>query len=209
MRCYPNGEPAAVVPRLWPDSTLVILASGPSLTPDDVTACRGRAPVIAINDTHRLAPWADVLYSSDQHWWAHYKGVPTFAGRKYGIWPLRPYREWAVEVLANTGDRGLERNPSGLRTGKNSGAAAVNLAVHLGARRIVLLGFDMGRTGGKAHFFGEHPAKLRAATPFPFFIAAFETMVKPLQAIGVEVINASRQTALTCFPRVTLDEALA
>src|SRR5690606_8383467 len=37
---------ARAVPRRWPNSTVVCLASGPSLTPEDVAFCRGKAPVI-------------------------------------------------------------------------------------------------------------------------------------------------------------------
>jgi hypothetical protein len=165
--------------------------------------------VVAINDAHRLASWADVLYSSDQHWWAYYKGVSGFAGRKYGIAPLSPLPAWNVTVLANTGDAGIERDPRGLRNNRNSGGAGINLAVHLGARRILLLGYDMGHTHGKAHFFGEHPSRLRAESPFESFLAHFRMMVPHLRTLGVEVINCSRETALDCFPRQPLEAALA
>src|SRR5690606_17577639 len=109
-RCYPNGAGAgvAVAPRLWPDSTVVLIGGGPSLTAGDVGACRDRARVIAINDAHRLAPWADVLYSSDQRWWEYYQGVPEFRQAKYGIAPLSPRPEWGITVLANTGDDGID-----------------------------------------------------------------------------------------------------
>lgn len=165
--------------------------------------------MIAINDTHRLAPWADCLYSSDQQWWRYHQGVPEFAGRKYGIAPLVPHPAWGITVLVNTGQTGIETDPRGLRTGRNSGYASINLAVHVGARRVVLLGFDMGRTGGRGHFFGEHPSRLTSQMDFAACRALFQLMVDPLRTVGVEVVNASRQTALTMFPRVTLEEALA
>src|SRR5690606_24516492 len=120
---------------------------------------RGKAPVICINDAHRMAPWADVLYSSDRSWWPHYKGVPSFGGLKFGIGSgigkANAFHQLPdVSVLRNTGYDGLEMAPTGLRNGRNSGYAAVNLAVHLGASRVVLLGYDMGWQGAKAHFFG-------------------------------------------------------
>lgn len=107
---------------------------------------------------------------------------------------------------------GIDPDPTGLRTGKNSGYQAVNLAVHLGASRIVLLGFDMqaARTGD--HFFGQHrypgAVNTRAET-FRDFREAFETAVEPLQRLGVEVVNASPGSALTAFPQASLEEALA
>lgn len=197
------------VPVLCPHGTVVCIATGPSLTVEDVEACRGLATVVTVNDAHRLAPWADVLYSSDQHWWAYHKGVPTFTGRKVGIAPLMPRSEWGVTVLRNTGDRGIETDPTGLRTGRNSGFAAMNLAVHLGAVRVLLLGYDMGvDPSGKRHFFGNHPPPLRSGPPYASFVAFFEAAVEPLRQLGVEVINCSRQTALTCFPRMAIADAL-
>jgi hypothetical protein len=197
------------VPRCWPESTVVILGGGASLVVEDVDAVRGRARVIAINDAHRLAPWADVLYAADARWWRYYQGVPTFAGLKYAlqveaaIWP-------GVQVLRNTGECGLEPDPSGLRTGRNSGYQAMNLAVHLGARRMVLLGYDMGRQAGQpTHWFGEHPVLIRSASPFHTFLHHFATIVEPLQQLGIEVINCSRWSRLDVFPRRPLVDVLS
>jgi hypothetical protein len=197
------------VPRLFPGSTVVCLGSGPSLTVEDVEYCRGKAPVIAVNDTYRLAPWADVLYACDKKWWEHHAGVPEFAGLKFAL--QHPAAHWpGVTVLRNAGSHGIETHPSGVTTGGNSGYQAVNVAVHLGAKRIVLVGYDMQlRADGLRHWFGEHPGALRADSPYAQFIRAYATMVEPLRALGVTVINASRETALTCFPRQPLREALA
>lgn len=194
----------ATVPRLWPGSTVVIFASGPSLTQADVDACRGQH-VIAIKDTIRLAPWAEVLYACDAKWWRHYGPDLTFTGPRYSL--EREAAPWA-QVLRNDGVLGLETRPSGLRTGRNSGYQAINLAVHLGARRIVLLGFDMQPSGDQHHWFGAHPYVAKAP-PYREFLQCFQSIVAPLKAIGVEVVNASRISALTCFPRVTLAEVFA
>ena len=51
-------EPIA---RRWPDETIVCAASGPTLTAADLAYARRRAPVVAVNDAIRLAPWAPVL----------------------------------------------------------------------------------------------------------------------------------------------------
>lgn len=166
--------------------------------------------MVVVNDAHRMAPWADVLYSSDQNWYQFHRGAPGFAGQKYGIKPLEPQPEWRITVLRNTGDRGLERHPTGLRTGTNSGCAAINLAAHFGVNRVLLLGYDMGfAPGSPSHFFGEHPSALRSSRVPAQYIPFFELMVEPLREMGLQVINCSRQTALTCFPRQSLAAALA
>lgn len=193
----------AVVPRLWPNSTIVCLGNGPSLTPEDVEFCRGKARVIAINDTYRLAPWADVLYGADSSWWKKHGGVPTFTGLKYTL--QTPAAKWpGVKVLANTGEGGLERDPRGLRTGRNGGYQAINLAVHLGAHRIVLLGYDMGAAkDGRQRWFA-HGGQPRS--PYHTFLALFPAIVKPLAELQIEVINCSRATALKIFPRQSLTD---
>jgi hypothetical protein len=194
------------VPRTFPGSTIVCLGGGPSLTPEDVAAVRGRCPVIAINDAYKLAPWADVLYAADAKWWTWHKGVSTFPGPKYALTPGAA--RWPdVQVLRDTGIDGLELAPTGLRTGRNSGYQAVNLAVHLGARRVVLLGYDMsvGPTG-RSHWFGDHPD--RQPSPYHHFLAAWPSIVAPLEALSVDVVNCSRRTVLTVFPCAPLEDLL-
>jgi len=43
----------------------------------------------------------------------------------------------------------------------------VNLAVQLGAARILLLGYDMRAVDGKTHWFGEHPWPTRESAIAP------------------------------------------
>lgn len=192
------------VPKLWPGETFVCLGLGPSLTQADVDQCRGRARIVAVKDAIRLAPWADVLYSGEIRWWKHYGPTLTFAGMRYGIESAA--RAWCTP-LKNAGHTGLELHPSGLRTGKNSGYQAINLAVHLGAARIVLLGYDMQLEGGRSHFFGAHPWP--SSTPWQDFRPMFDGLVDPLKSLGVSIVNASQRTALKAFPRMAIQEAVA
>lgn len=197
------------VERLWPGSTFVCIGGGPSLTVADVEYCCGKdVRVMAINDAVKIAPAADVLYACDGRWWDYHKGVPAFTGLKFGMtvkadkWPC-------VQRLANTGAQGYESTPGGVRTGGNSGFQAIQLAVHLGATRVLLLGYDMQLDKkGRAHWFGEHPREIRGTSDYSTFCNYFKSLVKPLQALGVVVINCSRSSALTAFPRMTIQDAL-
>ena len=199
----------AIVPKLWPGETVVCIGAGPSLTPEDVAYCRGRVRVIAIKDAIRLAPWADLFYCSGGEvvhtWWKHHGASLSFDGPRY---TLDPKASQYATVLQNTGMTGLETNPTGLRTGKNSGYQSVNLAYHLGAARVVLLGFDMFADHGRLRWFGEHPYP-STQPPFAEFLKCWPTIVEPLRAAGVDVVNASRKTALECFRRASLEKALA
>lgn len=197
------------VEPIFQGETIVCLGSGPSLTREDVECCRGRARVIAIKHTLELAPWADVCYAcgsdASQWWQRNAAALKDYPGLRYTLDPAGA--PWA-QVLRNTGFSGLETSPDGLKTGKNSGYQSIGLAVHLGAKRILLLGFDMKPDAkDRDHFFGAHWHKARP--PFMAFRELFGTLVAPLKALGIAIVNCSRDTALTCFDRMTIQEALA
>jgi hypothetical protein len=204
-----------LVPLLWPGRTVVCLASGPSLAEADVDVVKGKAPVIAVNAAIRLAPWADVFYSGAWEWWtpqavkdrAWFTGLSVRLALNQGPgWnQMRPgVTPEGVIVLANTGDDGFETQPTGIKTYKNSGGAAINVAVHFGATRIILLGYDLQvDRHGRHHFHETGP--VRHGSPYADFRRNIATMVPTLGRLGVEVINCTRSTALTCFPRQALE----
>lgn len=185
--------------------TIVCIASGPSLTPEDVAYCRGKAEVIVVNDNYRLAPWADVLYATDFGWWKVYIDDvrATFAGQLLTVDECAAKR-FCVPWVRGIDTNRLSRRLDQVSTGDNSGFAAMNVAVHRGATRIVLLGYDMQGE----HWFGRHPETLSAVNDFPKYMSNFAQLAIDLDAAGVEVVNCSRETALTCFPRARLKEVL-
>lgn len=197
--------------------TAVVAASGPSLTSEDLVSVRGRALVIGVSDVGRFYPWVDGVYAADSRWWRFYQGLPSYPGwkvsieREAGIGTRDHAAYPDVAVFQFSGTRGVERNPIGLRTNDNSGAQAINLAVHAGVKRILLLGFDMHHKKGQpSHFFGEHPKEIRGSEidAYTRFRPCFKSMVPDLRKMGVEVINCSRDTVLECFPKMPLAQAL-
>ena len=201
------------VPRLWDGATIVCLGGGPSLTRAQVDCCRGRARVIAINDSYLLAPWAEVLYFCDRRWFEWHQAKPAFRafeGIKVTLdeQVLKAHPE--IRGVKNTGRDGLETDPTGVRTGRNGGYQAINLAVHLGARRIVLLGYDMKPAAdGRTHWHGGHPVALRETVFAHSMLPCFPSLVEPLRQRRVAVLNATPGSALTVFPMLALEEALA
>jgi hypothetical protein len=189
--------------------TVVCLASGPSLTPADVDYCRGKAFVLAIKDAIRLAPWADAMYACDGRWWRAFGPTLTFAGQRFGMDPAAA--EWGATVLSASGDEGLEvTDRTSLRTGRNAGYQAIGLAVHLGATKIVLLGYDMQPAEDcRDHWFGPHTYPGGCRPNYALFLPYFSLLVKPLRDLGIAIWNCTRRTALTCFPQCSLAEALA
>lgn len=203
----------ATVPRILPDGgTVLVLGSGPSLSRRDVEMARAHVDaVIAVNDSYKLAPWATALYAADGKWWQWHKGAtehttdmkvhyPSFTGLfKYSL----KHTGFAdVQVLRKGPETGLSLDPASVALGRNSVYQAINVAVHFGGTRILLLGVDM--QGG--HFFGRHPDN--SGPPFSICVQRFSTMVEPLKSAGIDVINCSRQTALKVFPCMALEDAL-
>jgi hypothetical protein len=192
---------AVAVPKLWPGETAVCIASGPSLNAEDVEYVRGKAKTIVINGSYVLAPWADVLYSADER-----IAMRDFRGLKFSL--TKRSAQWSgVQVLKQGCEDGLSLDPTRLCLGMNSGYQAINLAVLLGAVRILLLGYDMNvAKDGTEYWHAQHPHKKRS--PYKSFRRLFPGIVAPLKKAGVDVINCSRETALECFPRMSLREAL-
>ena len=185
------------VPPMWQGKTVAILASGPSLTPEQCShVAAAGLPAIAINDTFRLAPWADMLYAADTGWWRyHAQDALKFQGLKVTAHESCEFP--AVKLLKRSGDLGFDPDPRFIRTGGNSGYQALHIAIHAGAARVLLLGYDMNASAG-AHWHGQHPRPLRNTDPETYkrWVSRFSA----LSGRGAEILNCTPGSALTCFP---------
>jgi hypothetical protein len=199
--------------------TVVCVASGPSFTEEQaklICAARDaqRCRVIAINDNYRRVPNADIVYACDGLWWDKHMGAvrktvgtdcllitaDSFGAAFHGV--------LYVELKAN--EPGLSKKP-GVVHGNNGGYQAINLACQLGARRIVLVGYDMKKDGDKTHWFGEHGEGLWNYHPehmLAGWAKTFGKLAEDLLTAGVVCINCTLDTALTCFPKSTLEQEL-
>ncbi len=194
------------VDRLWPDSTIVCIGSGPSLLVEDVERCRGQR-VVVVNDSVDLAPWADALFSADFRWWERRGPTLHFSGLKFTAHAKVPTKYPDVVQLQIRGRDGFDPRPTHITSGANSGHMAIHLSAHLGARKIVLLGYDMQQADGRNHWHKDHDEQRPMS--FRIWKNAMTTLAVELRARGIEVINASRDTALQCYVRQTLEEALS
>ncbi len=209
-----------ILRKLWAGQTCAVLASGPSMTREVAETVRSSGcRVIAVNDQGvdkngkpAMAPWADIMYASDSTWWhnmkreaARFKGRKVTVARQGNIDP-NPISDDVV-VMAHGGVAGFDERPTHLRTGSNSGYAATHLAIHLGAARIVLCGFDMRTVGDKAHWFGDHHWRGPHRTDYSIFLYHFRNAAKEFSRRAT-IINATHGSALKCFPFMDLKEAL-
>lgn len=194
----------------WEGLTVACIASGPSLTAEDCETVREAGlPTIVTNTTFRMCPWADVLFGFDGAWWKEYggaRGKPKDGGPTVNdIFPGLRMTCSALGAALGVDSMHSERwfDPCG-----TSGTAAISLAVSAGAKRILLLGYDSQKTGGKTHHHGDHPPHLGNAKSMPNWPRRFKNVAR-LAAGKSEVVNCSRSTALQCFPRGELSQEIA
>lgn len=195
-------------PPMWKGETAFIIGGGPSLAEVDLDQLRGRR-VIVINRSFRLAPWANVLYFCDRHWWI-LDGPEVLAKFDGLIVSVSQTIHPRVKLMRNTGVSGLAHSPTDLKHGTNSGYQAINLAFHFGVKKIVLLGYDMRVVNGETHAhggYGTEPAVMSHILE-KRMLPYFPMLVEPLRLAGVEVVNATEGSMLDCWPRVKLSEIL-
>ena len=200
----------------WDGECVAIVAAGPSAKTAGVGKLRDRIHVIAINESHKLCPWAEILYSCDADWWAlRSEDLKDFSGIRLtlddpsavkapGTQRLKIAKrnsEWVNDFLFET--------PGVVGSGGNSGFQMVNLAAQFGATGIALVGFDMCKRG-EIHWHGLHPYPLRNpdAGQLAQWRKHIDDNAHKLFARGIDVVNCSHFSALTAFPTLTIDQML-
>jgi hypothetical protein len=150
-----------------------------------------------------------VLYACDRKWWDLHDGLPAFDGLKITQDGAAAKRYGLLQVRNTKRDQLALGEPGLTGWGGNSGFQALNLAVQFGARKIVLVGFDMTLEHG-VHWHGLHPRGLNnpAQRNVEKWRAALDGAHGLLAQLGVLVLNASPVSTLTKYRKVTLEEAM-
>jgi hypothetical protein len=190
------------IPREWEGETAVIYGGGPSLSRADVDYAKTRFRRIACNDAFLLDPECDVLCWCDARWFLWNKHELRQHTGKYKIaWRHVPQISGTtIHLLVQEKDaRSLSVDPRKV-VANNTGQGAINLAYLFGAKRILLLGFDMKPVQGQANWHTRHREPSDSARLKSVFAPAIAKTAEMLKAEGVEVINCTRGSALTCFP---------
>ncbi len=213
--------------KLWPDSIVFIVGGGSSLNTtgliwnkenkevilknvSDNLSCIHDKRVIGVNNAYELGDWIDICFFGDTRWlpWNKDKLI-NFAGLTVCNTPVKC--GWVKKLIRNEGF-GIDKRPTHCCWNKNSGGAAINLAVHLGAKTIVLIGFDMGvseegeHNWHKIHKLQNHPTK-----HLPYekrFLDKFAYIKQHCDELRVRVINTSMESKITEFEKMELKEVM-
>lgn len=194
---------------IWAGETVYIIGGGPSLINFDWTRLGGKK-TIAINKSILSYPNANILYWTDSRVYGWYKTeIDKFKGLKITIRDHVTYPD-DVKILRKSSKFGLEESRDSLCHGNNSGYAAINLAYHLGVKKIVLLGYDMKNNGTQGHYHDGYPVPVTGDGVYKDqFIPGFKILADLLKEKKIEVYNASLSSALTVWPKISIDQALS
>lgn len=203
------APPLWSVPREWPHSRCFVLCGGDSLKAQRhlVPFLDGR--VIAVKHGVLLRPDADVLFFAGERpteiappCLAAFTGrYVVVRGRGHQCFPadskrvMRPltHEQWCTDPT--------------LVAGFDAGTSAINLAMHFGAREIILLGYDMvgGRwfTGEVTHYMPQPPE-----SDFQRHMAPLPALAADAKAKGVRIVNCSPISRVTAFEKAPIEAFL-
>ena len=186
-----------VGPYNWGDRRCYLLGGGPSLTGFNFERLRGRGIIVGINQS---------MFDAD----ACMCGVtidPTFVQRFHdkieAVAAVKPVYLVLGPNWWNTNSRpirGAAYIQDIARRG-TSGFAALQIALRKGCKRITLLGFDYYPGHYHTSYPWRHHDKANERS-WPRWSTDF------VRVPGVEIINASQRSLITCYPRMSLEEAL-
>jgi hypothetical protein len=204
------------VPQMWLGKTVFVLGGGPSLKCVDLSPLRDRR-VIGCNDAYQFGhEIVDLCWFMDSAWFVkHKKTLSQFRGLKASCHAITSSVPWILTMHATNNLELFPYNRQLISRWTNTGFSAINLAWLLGAKRIVLVGFDMRRVFNEKIKDTEsnwHVNNLdkNDATVYRRFLDAAPRLAAALKKTtpDLEVLNATPGSDLHEFPMTTLEEQL-
>lgn len=202
---------------------VIIVAGGPSVTLADIRLIgmarnADAVRVITVNDAVYPCWFADIAYAADAHWWEHHFSLPNFPGNRachdHKADPKTNDLPDTVTRLQSNGVSGFDHDRRFIKTGGSSAYGAVHIAINWGAKRIILVGVDLGyESQDHVHWYGNHTKpEYSMIDPTESLFGRWRQHFNELSeeiAGSVEIINVSPTSTLTCFPKMSLKEAIS
>jgi hypothetical protein len=226
-------------PKIWKNQDVWIVGGGPSLTstfniPEEIVSKvrENKLPlssyspfmevlhdkrVIGINVAYQLGDWVDMVFYGDGNFLKKYeKRLFDFNGLCVTCSPHGAPIPWMKYLERARSQRfALSPNSNKVVWNQTSGAAAINLAVHLGAKRIILIAFDMNLTANRQHWHGvyrssliEEKEKIKKKKVFERHLRPFPDIKRNLDKLGIKIYNISPNSAIKCIETRTLEQVL-
>ena len=192
---------------------IFILGGGPGLLKQPYQQLSNRR-CIAVNNSYRIAPWSEAVWFGDVKWWDWHQ-LEVLASRI----PIATccenskLEQWkgSHQILFYNRDRerrfGISQRDGFVSWNKSSGASAINLAYYMGARTIVLIGFDMRPVKGMKNWHDDHLEK-PGLRPYFRHLKCFPAIKRDADELGLTILNATPGSAIKQFPIIDLKEVL-
>jgi len=177
--------------------------------------------VIGINVAYQFGNWIDICFFGDKHFFlqhkralSHYKKLVVTCSKKVGEKNLKWVKYLPIEKEKGYYKLGISTTPSQVCWNENSGAAAISVAAWTGVKRIVLVGFDMTLSpiNKEQHFHNEYrefgKAKKQKELGFSKHLVGWGAIKKDADAMGIEILNTSLNSAIKEIPKVHIKELL-
>ena len=227
------------VPHIWEEGDVWIIGGGPSVpkqfdVPEKIihSVVRGTSSpsayspymtslhdkhVIGVNVAYLIGDWIDMVFFGDSGFFLQHQGaLSKFQGLRVSCHPKAESISW-VKYLSRDKSHplGISSNPKKVSWNGNSGAAAISVAANAGAKRIILLGFDMKLGGDNVQHWHDlygrsaiNDERRARKMPFHRHLRGFPEIARDAKNRGIEVLNASTDSAIECFRKVSVKELL-
>jgi hypothetical protein len=214
------------VEKRFAGQTIACIATGPSLTLQQVEAARRKGFVLfGCNNVWRDVPDLSLLYACNEEWWVRSwcDELKQYPAEKWTTNKVAADK-FSLNWIAEKFDQGLSTNPRIVHHGHGSGYTMLNLAYLMGASRIVLLGYDCKYApdyDGRAkkvgstprHYWAENGGEYHSSMQhWPIFsikdgvhvemVALYASVA--MQKV-VEIVNCTPDSAIDCFPRADIE----
>lgn len=195
---------------LFAGKSVAVLGNGPSLSAASVIDLDPRC-VIAVNSSIRLCPSARVLFSRDSAWCQNHPALIDSACSELKITTKRDAAQAYGMLLVHMERRESFAQPGhpAIRYGMSSGHAAVSLAISMGAREIVLYGFDSRVVAvdgtARSHWHADYSEP--RCEVYATFVRGWQGWNAAAKAVGVRIMNATPGSAITEFEFLEMAEA--
>lgn len=192
--------------KVWEGDTAYILGGGPSMKTEDLSLIHNKH-VIGVNNSYLLGDWVDIGWFGDKKWltwhkqsWRWWPGIHASCNHHHEVIT----NETWIKFMARGKPSGIDTKPGYASWNRCSGSSAINVAYHLGATRIILIGFDMRDVNNKKNWHKDH--KDNGKAPYKKFLSCYGDISKDAERLGIEIINATKDSAIKVLPYAPLEK---
>ena len=196
----------------------VIIGTGPSLTYEQID----KVSSFKRFGANRAFEFdIDVVAGCNYQFWDYYwQEIKDYRCHKWTSHPEAKDKYSGLNYIEGRWQDGLSTDKSYICAHHGTGPQVVNLALHYGCEVMILIGWDMRYPGkvndrqynAKRHYFGEdaltdkHWPRTNSNGDLGGLIKEMET-IKP-DDYGIDIINCTPNSAMTCFPIMRLEDAI-